>query len=350
MIKLFIIGEVEKNRGEIFPLLKPFLKNKGFTDEERIKLYGISEKDFSLVNTIEEADYLVLPMSWNYYASKYKMAEIMQEIQQDIFQNKKILSFTSGDFGVKTPTFKNLLIFRCNGEKSKLDSNNLGLPVFINDPILRYFSTDKITVRPYNTKPTVAFCGQANGDFIHVCKEITQTIVRNLRFRVGLRDGLPQPLLSTSSLRYALLHKLLKDNAIISNFIFRKKYRAGVSNQKEREKTTREFYDNIQTSDYVLCVRGGGNFSVRLYESLAMGRIPIFLNTDCLLPLDASVNWKNYVVWIEYSERNNIAKKVKDFHSNLTSKEFIELQHRNRSLWKEKLDLQGFFNNIFYEI
>ena len=60
-----------------------------------------------------------------------------------------------------------------------------------------------------------------------------------------------------------------------------------------------EFYENMVSSDYIVCVRGGGNFSVRLYETLAMGRIPIFINTDCLLPLNKSIDWKKHVVWIE---------------------------------------------------
>lgn len=350
MIQLFVIGDIEKTRGELFPLLKPFIKNKDFTDTERIKLYGISEKDFKITETIKDANYLVLPMSWNYYEANKKTEEITQLIQEKRFQDKRILSFTSGDFGVKTPYLKNLFVFRCNGEKSKLNSNNLGLPVFIEDPLFQYFKTDTITIRNYIERPTIGFCGQANGSLFLEFKEVTRSFLRNIQFSFGLRKLLPQPLFSTSKLRHYLLHQFIKSDEVNSNFIFRKKYRAGVTNQKDKEKTTQEFYDNLQCSDYVLCVRGGGNFSVRLYETLALGRIPIFVNTDCLLPLDNTINWKEHVVWVEESERKYIAEKVNDFHSNLTTKDFIDLQQKNRSLWKEKLNLKGFYNTIFHEI
>lgn len=29
-------------------------------------------------------------------------------------------------------------------------------------------------------------------------------------------------------------------------------------------------------SDYVLCTRGNGNYSIRFYEALCRGRIPVF--------------------------------------------------------------------------
>lgn len=35
---------------------------------------------------------------------------------------------------------------------------------------------------------------------------------------------------------------------------------------------------------FCLCQRGVGNFSDRLYEALMMGRIPIIVNTDCVIP------------------------------------------------------------------
>ena len=36
----------------------------------------------------------------------------------------------------------------------------------------------------------------------------------------------------------------------------------------DRNESTLEYYNNIRESDYVLCLRGGGNYSRRLYETL----------------------------------------------------------------------------------
>lgn len=79
-----------------------------------------------------------------------------------------------------------------------------------------------------------------------------------------------------------------------------------------------EFYENLRDSDYVVCVRGAGNFSVRFYETLAMGRIPVFINMDCALSFDNQFDWKKHIVQVEYKDRKKVAQKVKEFHNALT--------------------------------
>ncbi len=91
----------------------------------------------------------------------------------------------------------------------------------------------------------------------------------------------------------------------------------------------------------MVCVRGSGNFSVRLYETLAMGRIPVFVNTDCILPFTEAIDWKEHVVWVEADEIDNIGTIVFEFHKTLSKDSFVQLQQRNRSLWESKLQLRG---------
>src|SRR4030095_15269602 len=67
-----------------------------------------------------------------------------------------------------------------------------------------------------------------------------------------------------------------------------------------------EFLDNILGSDYVLCSRGFGNFSYRFYESLACGRIPVLIDTDCVLPFDFVIDWDAYCVRVPEKEVSQI--------------------------------------------
>ena len=55
MIQCYILGTTHPKRRHIFPVLKPFEKNKAFSDKERLALYGISETDIEFTNSIEEA-------------------------------------------------------------------------------------------------------------------------------------------------------------------------------------------------------------------------------------------------------------------------------------------------------
>ena len=135
-----------------------------------------------------------------------------------------------------------------------------------------------------------------------------------------------------------------------NNFIERKKYRAGVKTSDERAKTTQEFYENIYNAVYTVCVRGGGNFSVRLYETLAMGRIPILINTDGFMPLANIIHWKNHVVWVEENELNTLPEKMLEFHKKYSFEEKVVLMKQNRLLWETKLCFDGYFKTLFENI
>ncbi|WP_432409996.1 exostosin domain-containing protein [Rasiella sp. SM2506] len=336
-------------RGWVFPLLKPFIKSERYTDVERIAHYGVSEADFNITETIAAADFVLLPMSWNYYERTNQTAIAISFVQECALLDKKVIAFNMGDFGVKTPDLKNLVVLRPSGYATKLRENEYSLPVFIEDPLNKYFDSNQIVVRDYTTTPTVGFCGQANNSQINALGEVFKTWARNMKTYSGISKNEVQQVISTSYLRATVLTILQKSTLVRANFILRKKYRAGVSENKDSHSSTYEFYNNLKESDYVVCVRGAGNFSVRFYETLAMGRIPVFINTDCSLPFNKAVNWKKHAVWVEYSERSTVAEKVKEFHATLSQEDFIALQHANRALWKEKLTLNGFFKTFLNE-
>ena len=62
-------------RGQLFPLLKPFIKKENFSDLQRQQLYGVSEEDYKLVDSSKDADVVVLPMAWNYYVNNKQLKE-----------------------------------------------------------------------------------------------------------------------------------------------------------------------------------------------------------------------------------------------------------------------------------
>lgn len=334
------------HRGLLFPLLKPFIKHEGFTDTQRIASYGVSEKDFEFTEVLEEADAVILTMAWNFYVKTKQETLAIAFVKECASLNKKVIAFNAGDFGVKIPYFKNLIILRPNGYKSKFMDNEYAFPALISDPLKKHYQTDRVYERPYNPKPVIGFCGQANPSVFNAAKEIFKTSLRNLKNRIGRSKDEAQQLLSTSFLRASVLRKLQESAEVETNFILRKKYRAGITSNKDSHKTTTEFYNNLKDSDYVVCVRGAGNFSVRFYETMAMGRIPVFINTNCALPFDKEINWKKHVVWVEYKERKQVAQKVKEFHEALSKEDFIDLQFSNRKLWEEGMTLSGFFINL----
>nr|MCB9276514.1 exostosin family protein [Lewinellaceae bacterium] len=172
-----------------------------------------------------------------------------------------------------------------------------------------------------------------------------RSLWRNTRYYLGLSPNEPQDLYPSTLRRSRILNTIERDHRLQANFIRHNKYRAGANTPEERQNSTLAFYDNMVQSDYIISVRGGGNFSVRLYETLAMGRIPVFVNTDCLLPLPEKINWEKHVIWAEPGDIPHITQKILEFHEQLSPTDFLSLQQENRKLWKQFLTLGEYFKH-----
>ncbi|GGH45950.1 hypothetical protein IA57_09845 [Mangrovimonas yunxiaonensis] len=332
------------HRGEVFPLLKPFLKAEGFTDAERIKLYGVSQQDYTFVNSIQEAEVVILPMSWNYYIEFKKMDMAMALINKAKEHDKMVWTVNLYDIGVKLKGLENIKVFRTSGFRSKLPNWHIGRPVFIGDPLFRLnrlqipFSYPKFRIRPL-----IGFCGLASGSKYKRHMDLLKIMTKNFLSMIDLSHYERDTLLSAAYERFGMLKQLELNKEIDTVFIYRNNYRAGARTHEDREASSRDFFKNIIASQYILCMRGAGNFSARLYETLAMGRIPIYVNTDGLLPLQDAIDWKQHVVWVEYKDKDSLYEKVLEFHKSLTEEDFLQLCRANRQLWESKLKMASFF-------
>ena len=162
---------------------------------------------------------------------------------------------------------------------------------------------------------------------------------------IGFCGFVPQ---SEANVRRIAIDALSASGLVTTNFILRNEFWAGVlwSPVGKVQQVRREYADNIAGSDYVLCMRGAGNFSYRLYETLSSGRIPVFVDTDCLLPFEKHIDWKSHCVWVHANELSSIGEKVAEFHNRLSPDEFISRQQACRELWVKWLSPEGFFANF----
>ncbi|MBT8323868.1 MAG: glycosyltransferase family 47 protein, partial [Winogradskyella sp.] len=280
MIRLYTNTDLltEKNRSYVFPLLFDlhYVKNDSLTSI------------YTLTSSPAEADVLVMALEFNFAQRHFK--KLYKEIKATAkLINKPLWVYTGGDFGytIKEPLIFN---FRLGGFKSTLNSRTFILPSFINDP---YQLQLKNGFNPLSKQdiPSIGFVGHANASLYKWLSEIKSY------FSINLRRGLKQiyadyqPFFPSSIIRYKYLSKFIKSNVIHTDFILRESYRAGANTEEYKRKSTKEFYTNIEQNSYTLCIRGAGNFSVRFYETLAVGRIPVLIDTDCPLPLNDSIDW-----------------------------------------------------------
>ena len=89
--------------------------------------------------------------------------------------------------------------------------------------------------------------------------------------------------------------KALRECRDISvNFIIRNSYSSHANTiELLAEEARGQYIDNILKSDLSLAVRGDANISCRFYEILSLGRVPLFVDTDCVLPMENVVDYKN---------------------------------------------------------
>lgn len=334
------------NAKELFLLTRPFYSDSGWVNDSNVKaLWNLNSFDFHLTNNIEQADCVILPRSINYYIDNSFYLFLQQLNKQCSELQKKILVYVSGDFGEKYPPLSQFIYFRMGGFRSQLNSNYFSFPFALSDYLIRLYQTSNIQPVHWQSKPVVGFCGQANLSRIKATKEVVKFLKENVRrfIRNPFRKDY-EPLFASGYQRAKLLKNIEKRGEIETRFIYREQYRAGANTTDSINKTTKEYYDNMRESQYIICIRGGGNFSVRFYQTLMMGRIPVFVNTDCLLPFDNIINWKKHVVWVEWDERHLIVDKIIQFHNNLSPNQLVELQESNRSIWLNQLSLPGMFN------
>lgn len=328
------------------PLLRPFLKDReNFSEAERVSGYGDWVVGINLVNELRGANLAVLPLSFNFYKLQDQTDKALAFIDKAQEEGVPILAWISGDFGV-TPVVKDVMVYRSSGYQSQRLSKQFAFPVFFEDPLLKNFHTNEIVVRSKGDKPVVGFCGQAYAPLHKNVYDYFRTLLRNVSFYLKYSPFEPQSLYPSTLLRKKIIEYLQKHPSVQTNFIIRNAYRAGAKSAAEKERTSMEYYQNMMDSDYIVCVRGNGNFSARLYETLAMGRIPIIINTDCIYPWDDILDWKKIGVWVERNEVSQIADIVSAFHSNISDVDFAHAQINARRIWVEHLSMSGFFSTL----
>ncbi|MBS1670849.1 MAG: exostosin family protein [Bacteroidetes bacterium] len=322
------------------PMLFPFWgqidEPKNSPDEGRFdELTQQGNKFYKLAERIDDADCILLPFD---YVFDVALQSVYKEIQAlAIAFNKKVIVFNTTDNDAVIE-FENAVILRTSGNKSTSLKNIHATLGWSKDFI--HYSNQQLNLRKKQNKPVIGYCG-----YIDYVSE------KDLLKQKGITSFLKQKLFNTSAtdkgtmLRGKAVRQLQNVNNITANFIIRNGFWAeGMENKNE---VRLQYADNIINSDYTLSIRGNGNFSYRLYEVMSCGRIPVFVNTDCILPYENFINWKDYVVWIEENEMNNLSEKIFQFHNNISESKFEQQQANNRSLYQEWLSPLGFHKNLY---
>lgn|GEM_PF-176116 len=336
------------------PMLLPFyphLMEKG--QYPWLKKYDnytkISHELFEMTS-LKDADFAVMPDDWKtvvgelWYSKTDREASALysQFAKQAEQAGKPLIVFFGGDRSNEKISTKDAIVFRHSHYHSRQKPNNFVWPSFSED-IVEHYLNDDLPIRQKTDKPVVGFKGLVKKGTWKTCLKKASYYAYTL-----LNHGnLGYPPIQGHLLRAQVIELLENSPLVETNFALHDRMVFLSERKVDRMYQSRlEFVENIVNSDYVLCCRGAGNFSFRLFESLCCGRIPVFVNTDCALVYDNVADWKKYCVWVEEHEISHIADKIADFHNKISPADYVELQYQCRKFWKEWLSPEGFFSKF----
>ena len=306
--------------------------------ELRHDIYGIRKQDLILSLNPKNADLLILPLTWNYYFEYGKINEANETLKYYQNLNKPIITWVSGDYKHRVID-GNFIILQHNLYKSKRKNNEYSYPAIIRDPF-DYLKFYGVTTVSGFKKINVSFCGKANLTVFDKCESFLKELyfrMKNRIFKPYLDLSVP---VSGMNLRGELLKSFSQNTNFDTNIIIRRRKDISLIG-KENYKF--EYWNNILLAPFTICARGNGNFSVRFYETLAMGRIPILIDTDCVLPFDNEIDWFKHCIIVENTEPNRIVDSVSLLINAMDDNDIINMQIANRKLWIDKLSFGGFF-------
>lgn len=260
--------------------------------------------------------------------------------------NKKLLIFQFSDSDEEIPV-ENAVLFRTSLYQSRKKSSEFAFPSATSD-LVKEFRDNVLEIRKKKPKPSVGFVGSSRPmgftlfDFVRSTLNLTNQLMKPLEIPILSRYQWN----NGQILRKKAMVKLSESNLIDTDFEVIIRGYINQKNPERRDFNRNRFVNSIFNNDYTLCVRGAGNYSFRFYETLSAGRIPLFINTDCVLPLDSVIDWKKYCVWVEEGDIKKIDQILLDFHSGLSNTDFEELQTNIRKLWEERICTTAFYRNL----
>ncbi len=309
---------------------------------------------YTRMNQPEEADFFAYPthyqVAYDYAPADFAQHGVNADVQPLIQQRFAELDTLAGRYGKKIIAVyirdnaqplpaPHAIVFRTSLTASGRQRNEFAFPA--NGRPLLTGDTGLPAYIEWSPTPSVGFRGQSAPMQLPLSMAI-----RNRCNLLAQQWGWKQPF----SFRYnfGYLHR--------RNALFYLHQAAGIVLDYRTTTTADIFADNSRTAyvegllrnPYSLCVSGHGNYSSRLYETMAAGRIPLFVNTDCVLPLEEMIDYKSLYVWVEANALHRIATVLRNYHTLHEGPSLLKKQQQIQQVWQQYFAADQYYRHIPY--
>ncbi len=336
MVKIYI----EKENAPDVPMSPVFWPNFRFPiSPKRLFLAEIMaqyhEPFFQIVEQPADADFFAVPYEYFFVLDQGSvyLSSVYEKARQ---AGKKVLLFDYTDYcdrAVSPPS--HAILFRVSVYRHHKKENEVVMPYFVEDMGARH----NITPKEKGERCVVGYCGQSR--FASIARALRARLKWLVYFFWLHLVGDPNPLVhmrgifwrarALQILRNAGIPLLVKERAFYSL------HRASLT--EDPAVVRKEYIENLREADLALCVRGDANASQRFYEALSAARLPLFLDTDCVLPLEEVIDYDRVMLRVHSHEIATLPARVRAWQGGKG------LAARN--LYTEYLRLDRFFATVF---
>lgn len=114
-------------------------------------------------------------------------------------------------------------------------------------------------------------------------------------------------------------------------------FHENLSSSEEKEQRKKLFTDTIHKSLTVCCPKGNGVQSKRFFEVLSMGRIPILISDDVLLPMEEKIDYSKAILRLSEESVFQLENFLAPFFIVNKSQDIIDRFQYARFIWIEYL-------------
>lgn len=104
--------------------------------------------------------------------------------------------------------------------------------------------------------------------------------------------------IKTNAIR-SKLKEALKNSQLRSKFV--ESVALPLLPQRHPELLINSYFDLMDNSKFILCPRGAGLSSIRFFESISLGRIPVVIGNEAKIPLSDHIDWDSLIVRVKDS-------------------------------------------------
>lgn len=294
----------------------------------------------SYVHSPEEAEAIILP---NNFISQDDAARAYIAHHADEAERCRIplFLFSCGDLTDSLRFDERVHVFKYSLYRSSVFSKEISTPTLTED-----IGEGGITLRKKREKPIVSFCGQAG---YNTNKQWIRYYIKVIfRSFVALVRPLLRARLVGVYWRRQMLAACADSPLLQTNFIIRRSF-SGAQRTIELDphRARKEFIDSVSESDFVLAPKGDGNYSNRFLEVLSMGRIPVLVDTDVVLPLEHVIDYSKVVVRVPMNRVHDTPRYIREFYNALSEEEWEKRQLLAREVFEKYLRQDSFFKTYF---